>query len=239
MTGWREGGVTRVPGDGRERALRPPPSPPSERPLMVLLAAGLVLAAETGTQYVAWRFAFHPALGSPLVVLSDHAVRLWRAASVLALGSAVCALLLVPLRRLSGPLLLVAVCATIGSLGPIYPPYQIFLWYARAARVHAALAVFWGGWVLVALVGLTTVFVITSAHSAAASRGSRPTRTGPPGGEAGRPSTARRGSCSAASRGASSAGRAKGISSRSRPPDRAKASARSSRTSSTTPARSS
>ncbi len=46
---------------------------------MILLSAGLVLAAEVGTQYIAWRFAFHPALGAPLVVLSDHSVRLWRA----------------------------------------------------------------------------------------------------------------------------------------------------------------
>ncbi len=152
-----------MPRGGPELPLRAPPSPPAERPVMVLLSAGLVLAAAAGTQYVAWRFDFHPALGAPLVVLSDHAVRLCRAAAVLAVGFALTVLILAPLRRLAGPLLLLAVCAAIGSVGPIYPPYRIFLWYAKAARVHAAGSVFWGAWVLVALVALTSVFVILSA----------------------------------------------------------------------------
>jgi type IV secretion system protein VirD4 len=129
---------------------------------MVLLSAGLVLAAAVGTQYIAWRFAFHPALGAPLVVLSAHAVRWWRAAGVLALGFALAALVVAPLRRLSGPLLLIVLCAAIGSLGPIYPPYRIFLWYARAARVPAAASVFRGAWVLVVLVAVASAFIIMS-----------------------------------------------------------------------------
>jgi len=155
--------MTSTPGAARERPRRPPPAPPAERPLMLLLAAGLVLAAEVGTQYVAWRFGFHPALGRPLVILSDHAVRLWRAAGVLGLGFALATVLLAPLRRLSGPLLLIAICAAIGSLGPIYPPYRLFLWYARAARVHAALSMFRGAWILVLLVALASTFIILRA----------------------------------------------------------------------------
>jgi type IV secretion system protein VirD4 len=130
--------------------------------LVVLLAAGLVLAAAAGTQYVAWRFAFHPGLGTPLVVLSAHAVRRWRAVGVLALGSALSALLVAPVRRLAGPLLLIAVGAAIASLGPIYPPYRIFAWYARAARVPAAVSVFRGAWVLIVLVAVASIVAIMS-----------------------------------------------------------------------------
>ena len=83
-----DGGVTTRPEGREERSFRPPPDPPTDRPLIFFLALGLVLGLAAGTQYVAWRFAFHRNLGAPLVVLSIRAARWLRAAGVLAAGGA-------------------------------------------------------------------------------------------------------------------------------------------------------
>jgi type IV secretion system protein VirD4 len=40
----------------------------NDRPLVLLLAAALVVGAGIGTQYVAWQLGFHPSLGPPLFV---------------------------------------------------------------------------------------------------------------------------------------------------------------------------
>jgi len=138
-----------------------PPTPPAERPVMLGLGAGLVLACAVGTQVVAWRFRFAPGLGAPLAVLSPQALRYDRATVVLALGFAAAAVF-VPLgRRWSAPLLVLACVGSVGSVGPIYPPYGIFVWYARAARVPAAAGVFRPAWALLAGVALTTTHVIS------------------------------------------------------------------------------
>jgi type IV secretion system protein VirD4 len=167
---WSEGvsgdvheGVTTMHGDRREWPVRPPPYPASDRPLVFFLIVGLVLAAAAGTQYIAWRFAFHPNLGAPLVVLDPHTVRLLRAVVVLAAGSALLGLLLPRLRRLSGPLVLVAACAGLGSMGRVYAPYGIFVWYAANARVPAAAPVFRRAWALVVMVTLASSLAVTSA----------------------------------------------------------------------------
>src|SRR5216684_3014130 len=91
-----------TPGQPGRRA----PDPTSDRPLVVLLIAGLVLAMAAGTQYFAWRADFPPAFGAPLFVLSAHAVRLLQVAGVLTLASAMVVLTFPRLRWLAGPLLL-------------------------------------------------------------------------------------------------------------------------------------
>src|SRR5260370_9464200 len=116
-----------TPGQPGRRA----PDPTSDRPLVVLLIAGLVLAMAAGTQYFAWRADFPPAFGAPLFVLSAHAVRLLQVAGVLTLASAMPVLTFPRLRWLAGPLLLVSLYPWLGSTGRIYPPYGVFLCHAK------------------------------------------------------------------------------------------------------------
>src|SRR5712692_4247509 len=79
-----QGGVAMVLEGRAERPVRPPLDLHTDRPLIFFLALGLVLGLAAGTQYVAWRFTFHPNLGAPLVVFSAQSARLLRAAGVLA-----------------------------------------------------------------------------------------------------------------------------------------------------------
>src|ERR1700675_4343299 len=98
-----------------ERPMPAPPSPHADHPLVIALGVGLVLAAAVGTQYVAWRFAFRSTLGAPLILLSARAAQVLRGVGVLATGSALSVLFVPRLRRLSGPLVLLALCAGIAS----------------------------------------------------------------------------------------------------------------------------
>jgi len=145
-----------------ERPVRPPPDPHADRPLILCLVLALVLALAAGTQYVAWRFAFRPSFGAPLVVLPVQTARWLRATGVLAAGTALAALLVPSLRSVSVPLLVVAACAALGSMGPIYPPYRIFVWYAANAGVAGAAAVFRVAWVVVITVGVAASLAVTT-----------------------------------------------------------------------------
>src|SRR2546428_13870592 len=130
--------------EGETRAVRSPPDPHADRPLIGCLALALVLGLAAGTQYVAWRFHAHPSLGAPLVVVPAHAARWLRATGVLAAGTALVGVLLPWLRPLSVTLAIVAAGAALASVGPIYAPYRIFGW--NAANGAAAAPVLWGAW---------------------------------------------------------------------------------------------
>jgi type IV secretion system protein VirD4 len=145
-----------------ERPVRPLPDLHTDRRLIFFLAFGLVLGLAAGTQYVAWRFTFHPNLGAPLVVFSAQSARLLRAAGVFAIGAALSALAFPRLRLLAGPLVLIALCPGLGSLGPVYAPYRIFVWYAANAAVPAAAPVFRVAWALVVTVTVASAFAVTS-----------------------------------------------------------------------------
>ena len=154
----------RTPPEGRaERPVRAPPDPHTDRALIFFLALGLALGLSAGTQYVAWRFAFHPNLGAPLVVLQASVVRLLRAAGVVATGSAFASMLLPPLRRLSVPFAVLGGCAALSSLGPVYAPHRIFAWYAANAAVPGAASVFRVAWVLVVTTTAASSLAVMSA----------------------------------------------------------------------------
>src|SRR5919108_4367596 len=61
------------------------PSPPNDRPLMLLLVGSLLLALEAGAAFAAWRLGSPPFLGSPMAVAAP-ATRTWliRLAALLA-----------------------------------------------------------------------------------------------------------------------------------------------------------
>jgi type IV secretion system protein VirD4 len=149
-------------GGPDHRPVRLPPDPHADRPLVFCLGLGLVLAASAGTQYVAWRFGFHPNLGAPLLVLSARAVRVCRAAGVLAAGGTLTALLQPRLRRWGGPLVLLTTLAGLGSLGPVYAPYRVFAWYAANAGVPGPAPVFRGAWAVVGAVALAVSLAVRS-----------------------------------------------------------------------------
>ena len=146
--------MTALPGGVQERPARQPPYPRNDRPLVLLLALGLAVAFGVGTQYVAWRFAFHPNLGVPLLVLGAETLRILRAVSVTLVGCALSVLFLPLFRRMTGPLLAAAVCVGVASLGPLYAPYDIAVWQAANAGNAAAATIFRVGWAVVAAVTL-------------------------------------------------------------------------------------
>src|SRR3989454_12853511 len=104
-----------MPAEGETRAVRSPPDPHTDRPLIGCLALALVLGLAAGTQYVAWRFHDHPSLGAPLVVVPAHAARWLRATGVLAAGTALVGVLLPWLRPLSVTLAIVAARVALAS----------------------------------------------------------------------------------------------------------------------------
>src|SRR6266566_3756094 len=119
------------PPDEHETAT---PTPPNDRPLIVLLVCSLVLAMEAGAAFAAWRLGTPSFLGAPIAIVSPAARPfLIRAAAVLAqLALAVC---IVPrLRIASAPLLTVGVGAAIAAVGPIYPPHALVVWQAMRSR---------------------------------------------------------------------------------------------------------
>src|SRR5438477_4592665 len=91
----------------------------NDRPLVLLLAFGFVLGLSVGTQYVAWRFAFHGNLGIPLVAPNDRLLRLLRALSILVCGLALSSVTLPQSRRAFPVLVFVSVLLAASSLGPL------------------------------------------------------------------------------------------------------------------------
>src|SRR5436309_2807098 len=150
-----------MPAAGQTRSVRSPPDPHTDRPLIVCLALALVLGLAAGTQYVAWRFQYHPSLGAPLVAVPAHTAQWLRATAVLAAGTALVGVLLPWLRPLSVPLAIVAAGAALASVGPIYAPYRIFAWYAANTNGAAAAPVFRGAWVVVVTVTVAAAVAVT------------------------------------------------------------------------------
>jgi type IV secretion system protein VirD4 len=139
---------------GREQRDAGTPSPPNDRPLMVLLGCSLVLALETGAAFVTWRLGNPRFLGAPIAVVAPT-TRPWliRLAAILAqLGLAAC---LVPrLRTASAPLLALAVCGAIAGMGPIYPPHALIVWQARFGRRPGVAGTLHAAWAVTAAVAL-------------------------------------------------------------------------------------
>ena len=147
----------------RERAAHAAPDPHGDRPLVAGLVVALVLGLAIGTQFVAWRFAFHLRLGPPVVVVQAAMTGWLRAAGVLAAGTALVGLLVRGVRPLSTPLVFIALLAALASVGPVYAPYRIFIWYAQYGSVAEARAVFRVAWLLVVMVSVGAGLVVMIA----------------------------------------------------------------------------
>lgn len=155
--------MSAVHGATHDRESRSPPHPGNDRPLVLFLMLGLVIAFGTGTQYVAWRLGFHPNLGAPLFVASPGDL------AVIRVGAIVCAiagagLLFLPAwRTMSGVLLIGALCIANASAGPVYAPHLIAVWQHRYADVPEAASILQIAWVVVGAAAISIGVLITSA----------------------------------------------------------------------------
>ena len=137
------------------RASSPTPlSSRNDRPLLLLLALGFILGSSVGTQYVAWRFAFHANLGAPLVAPNEGSLRLLRLLSILACGIALSSVTLPRLRRACPVLVFVSVLLAASSLGPLYAPHRLLLWTVANSHDPQAMSIIRLGWFAV---GGTTI----------------------------------------------------------------------------------
>ncbi len=135
----------------------------NDRPLVLLLGLGLILAFAVATQYVAWRLAFLPRLGPPLLVLPPRTTRFLLAAAILCAGGALSALLVPRFQRVAGALLVLGLAALAASAGAIYAPYRFLSWHAGSVRVPELAPVFGAGWlVLAGSAGAVIVAVLTA-----------------------------------------------------------------------------
>ncbi|HME69193.1 MAG TPA: IncP-type conjugal transfer protein TraG [Myxococcota bacterium] len=134
-----------------------------------LVVMGLLLGALWATtQWAAWRFGFHPALGIPLFSPSPPLRFLLGLAAVALLALAIAAAFTPPLRRLAPALLLGAVIVGVLSVGPLYTPWSFLVWDWRYGRSRGAAPVFSRGhWMIVipAHAALLVAIVLSSRRA--------------------------------------------------------------------------
>lgn len=138
-------------------------SPPNDRPLVLLLIFGVVLAFSAGTQYVAWHLGCHANLGAPVFAAELRTMLLFRAAAVTCAGAAFSILFIPRLRRLPPALFGLALCFALFGSGPVYAPYLIAVWQSAYADVASYRPIFQIAWSVVGIVALANVILATSA----------------------------------------------------------------------------
>ncbi len=131
-----------------------------DRPRVFFLALGLALALSTATQYAAWQLAFSQSLGPPLFVPTARVTQLLRTVAVIGTGAGVSILLFPCCRRAAPLLLLLALCAAVGSVGPIYAPYQVMVWQATVTTLPGARRVLQAAWIVAGSMALTIAVLV-------------------------------------------------------------------------------
>lgn len=128
---------------------------------LVGVVGGLVLVFWTGTQWAAWKLSYQPALGPPLFTPGAGLQAWLLACAILAGGASLAVLTHIRTRRLSPALFALALVCAVCSFGPIYAPWDFFVWELRYGQVAATESI-WrtGHWLigvpahLIFLVGL-------------------------------------------------------------------------------------
>jgi type IV secretion system protein VirD4 len=99
------------------------------------VVGGLVLILWTGTQWAAWKLAYQPALGPPLFAPSAGLQAWLLACAIVAGGAAIAVLTHVRTRRLSPALFALALVCAVCAFGPVYAPWDFFVWELRYGHV--------------------------------------------------------------------------------------------------------
>ena len=157
------------------RRVAPPPSHRhrDERVLILALALGIGWAAGMATQFVAARLGYNPNLGPVILRLASHTTRSARWVAALFAAAA-----LVTLWRRGAPatalsLVVAGVSALAVSWGPLYPPYELFVWYAAYHRFRGFGSLFRTGCtVFVGAAGLAASTILSVAQCRRRSRSS-------------------------------------------------------------------
>lgn len=98
---------------------------------VVGVVGSLLLLLWVGTQWAAWKLAYQPGLGAPLYAPTAD-TRDWLLAGARIAGIlGVAALVPARTRRTAPPLLAAAVLAAACAAGPIYAPWDFFVWELR------------------------------------------------------------------------------------------------------------
>jgi type IV secretion system protein VirD4 len=108
---------------------------------LLLLLGAITFGLWIGTQYIAWRFAYHPNLGPPVYVATPPVDRYTLALAVLCLGSALALLPLPGVRRWAAPLLVAATVTATVSAAPLYSPLRFFTWTSAYGKVPGLAAI--------------------------------------------------------------------------------------------------
>lgn len=118
---------------------------------VVAVVGVMVLIVWGVTEWVAWRFHFHPNLGPP--ALSPSAtVRTVALALAFGFGSlAAAAVWIGPLRRVIGSLLTFAAVALTAAWIPVYAPWDVFRWGLRFGDAPGAEPIFSVAWHAIAI----------------------------------------------------------------------------------------
>lgn len=148
----------------------PHPSPPNDRPLVVLLVLALVLAFSTGTQYIAWHVGPRVRLGAPLFIVGARAAMMLRAIAMLAAGTAASALVLRRARWIIALLLIGGVGLAIAGTDRVYGPDGIIVWQAAYGGSIALAPLFHRAWCVVAFIAIGLGLAVSSAWHRRGSR---------------------------------------------------------------------
>jgi type IV secretion system protein VirD4 len=102
----------------------------------------MMLVLWGATEWVAWRFAFHPNLGTPVFEAGPAArVGVLGVAGVLA-ALLVAAIRVEPLRRIAGTLAAFLVMAIAAAFLPVYAPWDVWVWDWRFGEAPRAKPIF-------------------------------------------------------------------------------------------------
>lgn len=102
---------------------------------LVGVVGGLVLVLWTGTQWAAWKLGYQEGLGPPLFAAGPGTSPWILAAAIAAGAAALGALTHASARRLTPALLGLALVAALCAFGPIYAPWDFFVWELRYGKV--------------------------------------------------------------------------------------------------------
>lgn len=119
-------------------------------PIVAVLGA-IVLLIWAVTEWVAWRFGFHPNLGVPLLPAGATTQMTGLSVAALAGGLGVAGIWEHGLRRFAGRLASLAAIALAAAFLPLYPPWSVFTWALRFGELGFAKPVFSTAWHAIAI----------------------------------------------------------------------------------------